>query len=316
MCIRDSDHIETFLTVLNYGSISAAAENLHVAQSTVSIRIQQLEEELGTPLFLRQKGHRNIELTPYGTAFVPIASQWTSLWRDSQNLKTLANINTLTVASVDAVNNYTFVPLFNRHINQFPNIRLTIRTHHSDEIHGLVSNRIADIGFVFSRSPYPDIVSKPVYRELMYLICHKDSPYYDGIKCSELEPEKEIFLRWGIDYQQWHDRHFNPEKYTLLNVNTGSMLQHYLNIPGRWAVAPMSVVRAISHRTNLTFHTLAEPPTPRICYMLINRYSTVRRREAIDIFRDELEDFIEQSRDICSFEDWMLSEPNRIKLKS
>lgn len=306
------DHIETFLTVLNYGSISAAAENLCVVQSTVSTRIQQLEEELGTKLFLRQKGHRNIELTPYGTAFVPIASQWTSLWRNSQNLKTLANINTLTVASVDAVNNYTFVPLFNSHVEKYPNIRLTIRTHHSDEIHGLVSSRIADIGFVFSRSPYQEIISKPVYRELMYLICHKDSLYYDGIKCSELDPENEIFLRWGIDYQQWHDRHFNPEKYTLLNVNTGSMLQHYLHVLGRWAIAPMSVVRAISHRTNLTFHTLAEPPTPRICYMLINRYPTARRREAIDVFKEKLENFIQQSRDICSFEDWMLSEPARV----
>ncbi len=304
------EQIETFLTVLTYGNISAAAENLRVVQSTVSTRIRQLEEELGTPLFIRQKGHRNIELTPYGKAFVPIAGQWTSLWRDSQNLKTLANINTLTVASVDAVNNYTFVPLFNSHISNYPNIRLTIQTHHSDEIHGLVSNRIADIGFVFSRSPYPDIISKPVYRELMYLICHKNSPYHDGIKCSELEPENEIFLRWGIDYQQWHDRHFNPEKYPLVSVNTGSMLQHYLNVPGRWAIAPMSVVRAISHRSNLTFHTLAEPPTPRICYMLINRYPTARRLEAVNIFKNELEKFIAESQDICSFENWMLSDNN------
>ena len=304
------EQIETFLTVLTYGNISAAAENLRVVQSTVSTRIRQLEEELGTPLFIRQKGHRNIELTPYGKAFVPIAGRWTSLWRDSQNLKTLANINTLTVASVDAVNNYTFVPLFNSHISNYPNIRLTIQTHHSDEIHGLVSNRIADIGFVFSRSPYPDIISKPVYRELMYLICHKNSPYHDGIKCSELEPENEIFLRWGIDYQQWHDRHFNPEKYPLVSVNTGSMLQHYLNVPGRWAIAPMSVVRAISHRSNLTFHTLAEPPTPRICYMLINRYPTARRLEAVNIFKNELEKFIAESQDICSFEDWMLSDNN------
>lgn len=302
------EQIETFLTVLMHGNISAAANNLHVSQSTVSTRIQQLEDEFSTPLFIRQKGHRNVELTPYGSAFTPIASQWTSLWRDSQNLKTLANINTLTVASVDAVNNYTFVPLFNNHIDTYPNIRLTIRTHHSDEIHGLVSNRIADIGFVFSRSPYPDIISKPVYRELMYLICHKDSNYYDGIKCSELEPENEIFLQWGIDYQQWHDRYFCPERYCLINVNTGSMLQHYINVPGRWAIAPMSVVRAISHRSNLTYHTLAEPPTPRICYMLINRYPTARRLEAINIFKSELEKFISESPDICSFEEWMLSD--------
>lgn len=142
----------------------------------------------------------------------------------------------------------------------------------------------------------------------MYLICRKDSNYHDNIECSELEPENEIFLRWGLDFQQWHDRHFSPERYCLINVNTGSMLQHYLNSPGRWAIAPMSVVRAISHRTNLKFYTLAEPPAPRICYMLTNRYPTQRRREAIKIFERELKDFIANNPDICTFENWMLEQ--------
>ena len=300
------EQVEAFMTIMTYGNITSAANFLHVSQSTVSTRIQLLEDELGTPLLIRQKGHRSIELTPYGSAFIAIASQWTSLWKDSKNLKTLANINTLSIASVDAINNYTFVPLFNEHINHFPNIRLTIRTHHSDEIHGLIANRIADIGFVFSRSPYPDIISRPVYRELMYLICHKDSNYHDDISCSELEPENEIFLRWGIDYQQWHDQHFSPQRYCLVNVNTGSMLQHYLDSPGRWAVAPMSVVRAISHRTNLKYYTLAEPPAPRICYMLTNRFPTERRKAAIRVFESELEAFIAGNPDICTFESWML----------
>ena len=300
------EQVEAFMTIMTYGNITSAANFLHVSQSTISTRIQLLEDELGTPLLIRHKGHRNIELTPYGSAFIAIASQWTSLWKDSQNLKTLANINTLTIASVDAINNYTFVPLFNSHINNFPNIRLAIRTHHSDEIHGLIGNRIADIGFVFSRSPYPDIISRPVYRELMYLICHKDSNYHDKMTCSELDPENEIFLRWGIDYQQWHDLHFSPQRYCLVNVNTGSMLQHYLASPGRWAVAPMSVVRAISHRTNLKYYTLAEPPAPRICYMLTNRFPTERRKAAIKIFESELESFIAGNQDICKFESWML----------
>ena len=69
------DHIETFLTVVSCGNISAAANELFVTQSTVSTRIQQLEEELGAQLVIRSRGHRNIELTSYGQAFVPIASQ-------------------------------------------------------------------------------------------------------------------------------------------------------------------------------------------------------------------------------------------------
>lgn len=302
------EQIETFMAIMTCGNITNAANFLHVSQSTASSRIQQLEDELGVPVLIRRKGHQNVELTSYGRAFLSTAGQLFSIWKDLQNIRTLASIDTLTVASVDAVNNYTFVPLFSRHIDNHPNIRLTIRTHHSDEIHGLISNRTADIGFVFSRSPYPDIISRPVYRELMYLICHKDSPYYDGINCSELEPENEIFLRWGIDYQQWHDRHFSPERYPLISVNTGSMLQHYLDSPGRWAIAPMSVVRAISHNTNLKFCTLAEPPAPRICYMLTNRYPTQRSLEVIRIFVNELEEFIADNQDICTFESWMLEQ--------
>ena len=302
------EQIETFIAIMTYGNITSASNFLHVSQSTVSSRIQLLEDELGTPLFIRQKGHRSVELTPYGQSFVPMASQWASVFRDSRNLRTLADISTLSVASVDAVNNYTFVPLFNSHIETFPNIRLTIRTHHSDEIHGLISNRTADIGFVFSRSPYPDIISKPVYRELMYLICHKDSGYYNGMPCGELQPENEIYLHWGLDFQQWHNRFFPPERYPLVSVNTGSMLQHYLDVPERWAVAPMSVVRAISHRSNLHYYTLEEPPSPRICYMLTNRYPAQRRRKAIETFIAELEDFIEHDNDICRFEEWMLDD--------
>ncbi|MBQ7170458.1 MAG: LysR family transcriptional regulator [Synergistaceae bacterium] len=306
------EQIETFIAIMTYGNITSASNFLHVSQSTVSARIQLLENELGTPLFMRHKGHRTVELTTYGQAFVPMASQWASVFKDSRNLRTLANISTLSVASVDAVNNYTFVPLFNKHIESFPNIRLTIRTHHSDEIHGLISNRTADIGFVFSRSPYPDIISKPVYRELMYLICHKDSGYYDGMPCSELQPENEIYLHWGLDFQQWHNRFFPPERYPLVSVNTGSMLQHYLDVPGRWAVAPMSVVRAVSHRSSLTYYTLSEPPSPRICYMLTNRYPARRQKSAIETFISELEDFIELNDDICAFQEWMLNGKNLV----
>ena len=50
------EQIETFLTAVTYGSISAAAKYLYVSQSTISSRIQQLESELGVQLLIRQKG--------------------------------------------------------------------------------------------------------------------------------------------------------------------------------------------------------------------------------------------------------------------
>lgn len=301
------EQVESFLAAVTCGNISAAADYLFVSQSTVSSRIQLMEQELGISLFIRKKGHRNIELTSYGETFIPIASQWAALWKDTQNLKYAADVQTLQIAAVDAVSNCAFLPLFNQHIERYPNIRLSVNTFHSEEIHNMIQNRAMDIGFVFKQIRYPDILSKPVYRELMYLVCRKDSDYHDHIHPKELNPEKEIFLCWGNDYQQWHDRHWNPAVRALIAVNTGSMLQHYLDKPDRWAIAPMSVIQSISPSRELAWYSIDDGRPPRICYQLTNRYSKASRLASIETFIRELEEFIEKSSGICRFEDWMLT---------
>lgn len=299
--------IETFLAVATYANITSASNYLYVTQSTVSTRIQQLEAELDVQLFLRQKGQRVIELTEAGKAFIPIASRWASLWKDTQNLKQIEDIRSISIASVDAVNNYTFIEFFDNCLSRFPNIKLSIRTHHSNEIHELVESRIADIGYVFARSSYADIISRPVYRELMYLVCMKREEGEECVKCSDLRPENEIFLNWGPDYIQWHDRHWGGGHYHLLEVNTGSMIQRYLNVPGRWAIAPMSVISfAIKSNPALAYYTLDDAPPPRICYELTNRYPTISHQEPIIQLQNALHEYIAASENICSFEQWML----------
>ncbi|MBR1408085.1 MAG: LysR family transcriptional regulator [Clostridia bacterium] len=300
------EQIETFLSVINTGSISAAAEALYVTQSTVSSRLQALEKELGQPLLIRAKGQHHIGLTAYGKAFIPLAGQWTALWKHTQNLKQTDNVANLTIASIDSVNNCTFVSFFNHLIDSRPLLRLHVHTFHSNEIHGLVQNRQADIGFVFTQINYPDLVSKPVYRELMYLVCHRDSPYHDGMSCDELPAEQEIYLRWGDDYQRWHDRHWSPDRYALLTVNTGSTLQRFLSRPGRWAIAPMSVISQMRHNSSIIHYSLKEAPPPRICYQVTSRYPSPGQEEVIRAFEKDLALFIRDNETICTFEDWML----------
>ena len=53
-----------FLTIAREGSITNAANALHVTQPTLSRQIRDLEEELGQPLFVR--GSHNVTLTPEG----------------------------------------------------------------------------------------------------------------------------------------------------------------------------------------------------------------------------------------------------------
>ena len=63
----DLQTLRFFVAAADAGSFSAAAENLHYAQSNLSSRIRQLEEELGEPLFYRHK--RGVSLMAKGQVF-------------------------------------------------------------------------------------------------------------------------------------------------------------------------------------------------------------------------------------------------------
>ena len=65
--------IETFLTIVNTKSITRTADLLFLSQPTVSHRLTSLENELGFPLVIRQKGHKQVELTAKGTDFIILA---------------------------------------------------------------------------------------------------------------------------------------------------------------------------------------------------------------------------------------------------
>ncbi len=69
----DIDQARTFLAITAHGSFLEASRQLHLTQSTVSARIQRLEEELATRLFVRNRG--GASLTPAGRRFLEYAKR-------------------------------------------------------------------------------------------------------------------------------------------------------------------------------------------------------------------------------------------------
>lgn len=290
------EQVETFIAVVNTGSITSAARLLYITQSTVSTRIQQLEEELGMQLFLRQRGKRHVELTPHGQAFVPMAERWSALWNDTLALKARGKIQVLTVASVDVVNLFALAPLFNQQIAWHPELRLDIRTHHSDEIHALVERRMADVGFVYRNVSYPNVVTRAMYQEPMLLVCHRQSNYYDGMPSALLDPTREVRIKWNPDWIMWHERNFGSDTMGILLVDSGSMLPHYLVVPGSWAVAPASVIDyALTINPDLVAYELADPPQPLVCHQVMNRDPLKSHVALIDMLNAELDEYVRNS---------------------
>jgi len=73
----DIQDLKYFCTAASEGSLSKAAQKLHYAQSNLSTKIMQLEQELGTPLFYRN--NHGVTLTPKGELLLRYATDLINL---------------------------------------------------------------------------------------------------------------------------------------------------------------------------------------------------------------------------------------------
>ncbi len=78
--------LRSFLALHRYGTVVAAAENVHLSQAAVSVQLKNIEDELGVKLFERTK--RSIEFTPAGHQLVGLAEQIITIYEE---MKTLGN---------------------------------------------------------------------------------------------------------------------------------------------------------------------------------------------------------------------------------
>ncbi len=74
--------LENFLAVVREGTISGAAQSLHLSQPSLSRQMQELEEEVGRKLF--ERGNRRITLTPEGMILEKRASEILMLLRKTE----------------------------------------------------------------------------------------------------------------------------------------------------------------------------------------------------------------------------------------
>jgi DNA-binding transcriptional LysR family regulator len=73
----DLAELRIFRAVVNEGGVTRAAERLHRVQSNVTTRIRQLEEKLGTELFIREG--KRLRLTPSGQVLLGFADRLLAL---------------------------------------------------------------------------------------------------------------------------------------------------------------------------------------------------------------------------------------------
>ncbi|MBL0386004.1 LysR family transcriptional regulator [Tumebacillus sp. ITR2] len=200
------DQIRAFLAIAQTKSFTRAAEQLHVAQSTITTRIKLLEETIGKPLFTRDS--RRVELTPAGLTLQPYLQRALDLLREGELSTYLQGKfdERFTVGALSSIWQFTLYPLLFEFRRRHPEVALRTITGHSDDIARRMFDGLIDLGLVYLPPHHPEIEVQPLYRDSIVLVGPPDfDPGVDVIPPEILPDLPFLFMNWGSPFSEWYD---------------------------------------------------------------------------------------------------------------
>lgn len=263
--------ITSFISIVQQQTISAAAKSLFISQSTMSHRIQMLEQELGVVLFERSRGFKKLELTSDGRKFYPLAMQWLELDAQMREIHSSSSLGKVRIGSMDSISQFLISSIISEIRKSLPDLQMEFVSYHSQEIYTRLTAQLMDIGFAFYPIRY-DILATPVFKEPVYMIC-KPGYYPAGdINPSQLKKRDQVFFTWDDNIVRWNHEWWDEREQPYVKVDSSGLLKVFLSSPHLWAVCPASVAISLKESIGIEIHEFTSAPPDRVCYLLQRKY--------------------------------------------
>ncbi len=146
----DLKNIQTFIRAAELGSFTKVANELNYVQSAITIQIQQLEKELGYPLFDRIG--KRISLTAMGEKFLDYAYEITRNMREAANLgKDLTEMSgTLRVGILESLLFGNILELLPKFKETYKNLDIKLKMGQASELLELLKHNQLDMVYLSS----------------------------------------------------------------------------------------------------------------------------------------------------------------------
>ena len=119
--------LEIFKAVAEQGGITRAAARLHRVQSNVTTRVKQLEERLGTALFLRERGR--LRLSAQGRVLLDYADRLLHLSAEAEAaLRDGRPAGTLRLGALESTAATRLPPVLSAFHRAYPDVRVELVT--------------------------------------------------------------------------------------------------------------------------------------------------------------------------------------------
>lgn len=211
-------------------SISKTAGLLFITQSALSKRIQLIEQELNTTLFIRTS--KGVIFTPEGEFVAQRALTILEALEDIQhNLENFSKgeCGTLHIGAPNSYTRFVLPAVIRDYSTQYPNVKINITTALSDHVIQLAENRSVQIGF--ARCAVPSSLEKVLLSEdQIYIVSHNPIDLKELPTLPQIEYVKEPSIIQAT--QQWWYQHYDKKPNIRMKVNHGdtclAMIRHDL----------------------------------------------------------------------------------------
>jgi DNA-binding transcriptional LysR family regulator len=163
--------LRTFLAVAACGSVTRAAEKLHIVQPALSRQIQMLEDDLGTPLFQRM-GH-GMQLTEAGHLLVVRAKkalQELELAKQEISASPESISGTVVVGLLPSVSDLLAGKLIQSLKIQYPKLSIRILVGYVGYLQEWLAKDEVDIALLYAHQASPSIEITPLLNEKLYVV--------------------------------------------------------------------------------------------------------------------------------------------------
>jgi DNA-binding transcriptional LysR family regulator len=191
-----------FLAAAAHGSFSAAAEELHMAQPSLSEQIRRLEAELGVPLFSR--AGRGLVLTDAGRLLQPHAERTLAAAEEAVDaVREVRDLRSGTVAfgTFGSAHHYLLSGLVQDFRQRYPEVRVRILGQNSAEVADAVRDGDLEAGLVALPIDDRGLDVRPAMREEQLYISADPKRTSEPMTIDRLARSPLILYdaRWGID---------------------------------------------------------------------------------------------------------------------
>lgn len=164
-----------FVSVFQKNSITKAAQELHLAQPSVSLAVRELEDYYGIRLFDRIGRH--IAPTECGKEFYRYAVHIVSLFNEMEKkMRNWDTFGTLRIGASITIGTHILPVLIHRYQDQFPDLMIEAKVSKSASVEDEMIHNGIDLGLIETQPSHPDLRAVPFMTDSMCAITAPDHP--------------------------------------------------------------------------------------------------------------------------------------------